>query len=161
MKNKLQKYSLLAEIVSAIAIVVSLIFVGIEVRQNATQTEQNTIALQVNVYQDLINQINNQNMLVIENPKLAILTSQFDQPWDKLDTLDRVQAMSFFYLLFRYGDIAFHQFESGMINKERLNSALQPLIHRLRYQMVSVFWEDNKENFVKSYRDFIDSMVVK
>ena len=42
MKEKLQEYALIAEIISAIAIVLSLIFVGLQVRQGSEATDANT-----------------------------------------------------------------------------------------------------------------------
>jgi hypothetical protein len=47
---KLEKWALVAEIVSAIAIVLSLIFVGLQVRQGASATALNTRAIEVAAY---------------------------------------------------------------------------------------------------------------
>jgi len=51
MKEKLQEYALLAEIFSALAIVISLIFVGIQIQQNSELS-------QVNAYQSIRQNIN-------------------------------------------------------------------------------------------------------
>jgi hypothetical protein len=39
MKKQLQEYALIAEIVSALAIVASLVFVGMQISQNSTAVE--------------------------------------------------------------------------------------------------------------------------
>ena len=49
MKEKLQEYALLAEIFSAIAVVLSLIFVGLQIRQGAEETAANTAAIRSSV----------------------------------------------------------------------------------------------------------------
>ena len=46
MKEKLQEYALLAEVISAIAIVISLIFVGFQINQGNLETALNTKAIQ-------------------------------------------------------------------------------------------------------------------
>ena len=61
MKEKLQEYALIAEIVSALAIVLSLIFVGLQVRQSAEQTAMNSQAVQASVRQAMLQ--NEFNML--------------------------------------------------------------------------------------------------
>jgi len=48
-KEKLQEYALLAEIFSAIAVVLSLIFVGLQIRQGAEETAANTAAIRSSV----------------------------------------------------------------------------------------------------------------
>ena len=57
------RMSLWLEIISAVAVVVSLVFVGFEIRNSTEQTEQNTRALQVSAYQDLINRIVDMNAI--------------------------------------------------------------------------------------------------
>ena len=87
-----------AEIASAAAVVISLIFVGLEVRESARQTELNTQSLQLSAYQDLIGQIGTINVLNIQNPKEGEPTS-----WEGLS--------------FRESDLgATHRFDDGSIN---------------------------------------------
>jgi len=54
MKQRLQEYALIAEVVSAIAIVLSLIFVGLQVRQGAQETRENSVALRSQVQQAMM-----------------------------------------------------------------------------------------------------------
>jgi len=54
-----------AEIVGVAAIVVSLIFVGLETRNGSVQAELNTRALEMTAYQQLIESISEMNRLSI------------------------------------------------------------------------------------------------
>ena len=54
MKEKLQQYALVAEIVSALAIVLSLIFVGLQVKQGSEQTAANTEAIRSQVRESML-----------------------------------------------------------------------------------------------------------
>lgn len=54
MKEKLQEYALIAEIVSALCIVLSLIFVGLQVQQGAEETAQNSRVLQATVRESMM-----------------------------------------------------------------------------------------------------------
>ena len=64
---KLEKWALIAEIIGAVAIVVSLIFVGLEIRNGADQTRLNTQALQMSAYQELIGEVNTLSRFYIQN----------------------------------------------------------------------------------------------
>ena len=54
MKEKLQQYALIAEIISAICIVLSLVFVGLQVRQGAEETAANSEAIRAQVRQAMM-----------------------------------------------------------------------------------------------------------
>lgn len=58
------------ESIGLIAVIASLIFVGIETRNGAIQAELNTEALEMTAYQQMIDSINDMNALAIENPQL-------------------------------------------------------------------------------------------
>ena len=70
MKKNLQEYALLAEIVSAISIVLSLIFVGIQIGQGADETAANTRAVNGQVRESMMNVEINLLSLVAEHPYL-------------------------------------------------------------------------------------------
>jgi len=73
MKEKLQEYALVAEIIGGVAIVISLVFVGVQVSQTAEETATNTTAIRASAYQELTTQILNINNLRAENPDIAEL----------------------------------------------------------------------------------------
>jgi hypothetical protein len=73
MKEKLQEYALIAEIISALAVVAGLIFVGLEINQSTEQSALNTRALETAAYQDLIAQILAINTAYDTDPYLSNL----------------------------------------------------------------------------------------
>ncbi len=73
------------QIASAAVVVLSLVFVGLEVRESARQTEVNTQSLQVSAYQDLIAQIQLINLTLLENSELRIrLNENAESAWGDL-----------------------------------------------------------------------------
>ena len=143
-----------AEIASAAAVVISLIFVGLEVRESARQTELNTQSLQLSAYQDLIGQIGTINVLNIQNPKEGEPTS-----WEGLSFRESEQLYNRYFLVTRHGDMAFYQYELGMLTDERLESALGPLNVNLCSPVFRSWWSDNRGAFVVSYRNFLDGKI--
>ena len=146
------KTSTIIEVVSAVAVVISLVFVGLEIRNSSEQVEQNTQALQIAAYQDLIGRIVEINALHIEESanieSLAALTEPTEEQARKLT--------NFLWILFRHGDMAYFQFEKGAISEARLKSAMAPLTLRLQMPKVRQHWQSTKDVYVPAYQDYID-----
>ena len=147
--------STIIEIVSAVAVVVSLVFVGFEIRNSSEQVEQNTQALQIAAYQDLIGRIVEINALHIsESTNIESLVA-LESSTDKQKQL----LTNFLWILFRHGDMAYFQFEKGAISEARLKSAIAPLVLRLQYPEVRAHWEATKTAFVPEYQLYIDKEI--
>ncbi len=147
------------ESVGLLAVIASLVFVGIETRNGAIQAELNTEALEMAAYQQLIDSINEQNALAIENPQLrnAIRKVQDGQ----VDLTEEEQSVFGYWLWMRirHGDMAFFQFERGAIDESRLRSALPPMIDLLRYPYSSKLWQTRQRNLVPAFRDYVNAIL--
>ena len=149
------KTSEILEIVSAIAVVISLVFVGLEIRNSSKQTELNTQAIRISAYQDLIGRIVELNKLEIEySLNFDTMVSKASYTPEEILKLD-----SYIWIIFRHGDMAYFQFENGAISEERLRSVLGPLIGRLGYPYVQKRWNYVRANFVSSYQTYVDNEI--
>jgi len=161
MDSKGPKYKLVVEVVSALAVVLSLVFVGIGVRETARQTKLNTEALQVAAYQDLLAQIAQFNEVLLD-PELAAVYAVMldpDASWSDLDLVRATQARRILFLIVRHADMAFYQFEKGLLPEERLTSALRLFLADIDKPIFRKFWEEMKVNFVRSFREYIDAQI--
>ena len=70
MADERRNWRLLTDVLSAVAVVLSLVFVGLEVRESARQTALNTQSLQVSAYQELMGRVADINVLNLERPTL-------------------------------------------------------------------------------------------
>ena len=151
------KMSLWLEIVSAVAVVMSLVFVGFEIRNSTEQTEQNTRALQVSAYQDLINRIVDMNAIDIEDQSSIESLVGLESP-----TTEQLQKLSSrIWIIFRHGDMAYFQYETGSISEERMLSAMAPLLDRLNYPLVEKQWDEVKWAFVPAFRQYVDEYIAE
>jgi hypothetical protein len=147
----------LIEVIGGFAIVASLIFVGLETRNNALQAELNTRAIEIAAYQDLIDNISQMNALTIENEYVANLMYKSLTNGEELTELERFRLSRAFFLRFRHGDMAYFQYERGAIDEERLRSVLKPL--NLSEPLVRDFWNRNQENFTREYREYLNALI--
>ena len=154
---KRERWKDLMEGIGFVAIVASLIFLGLETRNNAIQAELNTRALQIAAYQDLIDNISEMNILTIGNPEVAALMHKAYRTSEELTELERFRLSRAFFLRLRHGDMAYFQFERGAIDESQLRSVLAPL--NLGDSRIQAFWNDNQQNFSDGYRAYISSII--
>jgi hypothetical protein len=140
-----------------VAIVASLIFVGIETRNSTKQAALTTQALEISAYQELMDNISEMNALVIQDPEVAEFLYKSYRTTEELTNLEEFRLSRNMYLRFRHGDIAFFQFERGAIDEARLRSALEVL--NLGNPRVREFWDQNQLKFVASYRNYINGLI--
>ena len=145
------------EIVSAAAVVISLVFVGLEVRESARQTELNTQSLQVSTYQDLATSIAGLNTVMLENPGMRQrLAENYPSSWAELSTDEQGELAALAFLLLRHGDLAFYQYQIGMLSEERLDSAIAPIRGQLFCRRAfRTFWDAQRDNFTEDYQHFV------
>ena len=150
-----RRTSAILEIISASAIVLSLIFVSFEIRNSSEQVEQNTRALQIEAYQDLIGRIVEINMIGIEESTTIESLVAINPPTEK----DVEKLNSFLWILFRHGDMAYFQYEQGAISEARLQSVMNPIVGRLRLPVVEARWHEIEKAFVPSYREYMRKQI--
>ena len=105
MKERLQEYALIAEIVSAIAIVISLVFVGIEVRRNTESQKAST-------YQSMIDLSHDRMQTAVENREIYELVQS---DWAELDSVDQARLGTWQRDWWRLNENAFVQYSRGVI----------------------------------------------
>ena len=152
-----EKWKSLLESVGIVAIVASLVFVGIETRNSTRQAVLNTQALEIAAYQDLMDNIAEMNAIVVQDPELAALMYKATRTTESLTDLEQYRYTRALFMRFRHGDMAFFQYERGAIDEARLRSALQIL--NLENPNARDFWESRQQNFVESYRNYINRLI--
>ena len=158
MKEKLQEYALIAEIIGGIAIVTSLIFVGVQINQGSTETALNTKAIQISAYQDLIDQISILNILRVESPVFAELYGKFITGHEPEPAAEDEQLKAFLVLSFRQGELAFKQFENGILNEDNLISVLTPPRAFASVPFGKIVWESFSPNFDQKYVEYMNTL---
>ncbi len=152
-----QQWKDIAEAVGFLAIIASLVFVGIETRNSTRQSELNTQALEIAAYQALMANIDDLNMLSLESPSAYSALSNL---WDEnLSDPEQFQQNRLLFVLFRHGDLAYFMYERGAIDDERLRSALAPL--PICLQAGREFWERANDAFTENYRKHIDQKMAE
>ena len=120
----------------------------------------NTQALERAAYQQLIDRISEFNLTTIQIPELRSARQKVESGVEL--TTDETSVMNaFLFLAYRNGDLAYLQYQQGIIDEQRLLSGLGLLINYLYYPWVQAHWERQQEGFVDSYRDYINQLIAE
>lgn len=152
-----EKLKDLLEVIGFLAIIASLVFVGIETRNSTRQAALTTQALEIAAYQDLMDNIAELNTLAVQDADVAAFLHKAYGTNDELTDIERFRLTRNLFQRFRHGDMAYFLYERGAIDESRLHSALQVLM--LGHPRVNEFWEKNQGNFVASYRDHVNGII--
>ena len=149
MKEKLQEYALVAEIIGGIGIIASLVFVGVQVNQSADETALNTRQLQAGAFSDLTNSLNEINRLLMENPDTLDVYLKVRQG-QELNAREYEIFNAFVRMFSQLSELAWQQYENGIISEENLRQAIVPL--RVNLVNYSLFREVYENGTIRSTR---------
>jgi hypothetical protein len=154
-------FTLLAQVASASVVALTLLFVGLQVREANRQTALNTVSLQVAALQELNAQITHFNELLLD-PQIAMVWEKMLDPnshWPQFSVVERRQALALLYMLLRHSDMAYYQYAQGMLAEERLASALAPFVSGVDTPVFREFWEDVRANQVPAFREELERRI--
>jgi hypothetical protein len=59
----------------------------------------------------------------------------------------------------RQADMAYYQFERGMLSQDRLNSALRPILSDADKPVFRDFWKEVGPNQIPAFRDYLNRRI--
>lgn len=146
------------EFIGAIAVVLTLIYLSVQVRQNSVQIKASVDAMQVTGYQQLMNRIAEVNRLTIEDADFARILLLAESNPEELAEVDVRRFYTYMILLTRHADMAFLQYQKGMLDEDQYHSALGPFVGTLRgnfflRRSVARVAESKYSVFTKAFRE--------
>ncbi len=157
--DHLTNFAVWAEIVAAVAVVVSLVFVGVQVRQSTAETVLNRRIAEATAYQSLQEQLAVITTIQIENPDLRRVMSRvgngetLEAPADEDD---RRLYLAFERLVIRLADLAYQQHQAGLVDDARLVSMLAPLRLEVFGNALGLsIWESMESSLPPDFWDYV------
>ena len=155
-KEKLQEYALLAEIISSIAILATLIILVLEMRENTEAVQSATI-------QSLAERTQQFTLEMASNPELALVSASFFDP-DFSGGGEYLSAQQVAYLatVIKLGEESYIQFRDGLLSEEFWLTRASFVKGQLRSDLARSMWVTfNKENFIPEYVEWLSNELEK
>ncbi len=152
MNNRLQKISIAAEIVGAVAIVISLIFVGIQFIENTKATKSATAASTVATISSWYTAMGN-------NQQSSSLFYNFMATPDSLSSEDRFQVIISLHGLFLTFQNSFYLSQQGTLDSNIQESITKAAVGVKDQPGFRLFWKLRRELFFPEFQKHIDEIV--
>jgi hypothetical protein len=140
-----------------VAIIASLVFVGLESRNSTKQAALTAQAMEISSYQELMDNITELNMLAVQDVEVATFLHKALSTSEELSDVEQYRLYRNLFTRFRHGDMAYFQYQRGAISEARLLSALEVLL--LDNSRALEFWKEYQEFFVGPYKDYINQLI--
>lgn len=140
----------IGELVSTIAVITSLIYVALQIRQN-------THTIKLNSAQNLSHELRESLALLVADAELSNIHLRAMQDIDGLDPGDKFRFYMFLNNVFRVYENAHYQNTQGTVDKSVWNGMLGNMNATKLMSGYKAFWNDRKNIFSKEFQEFYDS----
>lgn len=151
MKGRLQEYAFFAEIIGAVGVVISLIYVGVGVRQN-------TDAVHVANHQALVAMDMDKNEW-LRDPEFAAIYEIAREDFTKLSPVQLRQYLTLVADTLNAWEFAFITHNSGAMSDTIWNGWDGFYRSELQTEAFRWFWKDGGINFSPDFRVYVDSVL--
>jgi hypothetical protein len=142
----------IAQALAAVATVLSLLFVGVQIRHN-------TRALKATSHHAITDSFNALNALLAADQNTARI-------WRRgiagLDSLNEDEAISFSYFALanmRIFETLYYQYKTGTMEEQLYQAELNTLKWAFAHPGLQAWWNANPISFSTEYRAFVDSLI--
>ena len=150
---QLEQLSYIAEITAAILVIVSLVYVGIQVRQN-------TAALKLSTAQNLSEDFTDIYLALSQNNDTAGIFQRGLQDYDSLESVEKVRFYAFFHKFFRIYENAYYQYVNGALEEEPFEGISNQLVMLGSMPGLRSYWNDRKSFYNSRFQAFVDESVM-
>ena len=153
MKVKLKKLALLVEILGGIAILISLVFVGIQLKENTKATRSSTATATIDT-------MTNWYVAMGTDEEASKGFYRFLADPESMSKEERIQHIYNFHGLFLAFQNSFYLSLEGTLD-DRIPKSLNQVIYGVKDQPgFNLYWKSRKSIFFEEYRDYVDNLLM-
>lgn len=147
----LNELSALSSIVASLAVIASLVFVGIQLRQSGLSTRMMTA------------QINTQIMIenfgrLVDHPDIAAIFAG-ERAAEEITPGDRLRVGNMFATTFRHMEMLHMHQRYGIHEREMWQAAEARLEERISNPIIRGWWEASKKSYAPSFVIYVDGQI--
>jgi len=151
--SRVEKFAHIAEVVAAIAVVVSLIYVGFEIRQN-------TVAVQISTHQSSIAMGQDWDNW-FQDPGFASLYDLASRDYPSLSEPQKLQLSAFLGQGFNIWEFVFYAYDSGSITDELWEGWDRYFRSELDHGGPwRIHWVNNRAGYGGEFQCYVDEIIV-
>jgi len=144
-------WAAIGQLIGALGVVASLVFVGIQVRQSVR-------AAKATAFQGLVSSIIDVNMTHIENPALMDVIDRAARS-ETLTPSDHRLYVALILTAVRLAQSAYYQVELGLLDQSKLESVTYNLVRHLKTVPGRTVWSEIAQRSEPQFRQYIEDLV--
>lgn len=144
-------WAAIGQLIGAAAVIASLIFVGIQIRQSVRATK-------ANAFQALVSNIIEVNLAHISNPELLAIIDRAGRGEDLTGTDHRVYV-SLILAAARLAQSAHYQMQLGLLDESKLESVTYNLVRHLKTDTGKTVWAELGQRSDPEFRAYVDTLI--
>lgn len=139
-----------AELISSIAVLVSLIYLGVQIR-NSTE------AARTSTYHEIVAAFGGLNQTMAGSPDLSLLYVSALEDFEALTAAERARISQLFYQTFRYFENMFYQHQRGYLEDDVWIGWNKLMITYFRRPGFQTWWALRREAFSSGFVAYLES----
>lgn len=156
--DKLQKWALIAEVIAAVAVVVSLVFVGMQIRHSAEETRQNAEATRAATVLQLKQSWVSLNAMLAANLELQrIWALQEEKGFQILSREERGVAEAHIRGIIHIWSNSYYQYRIGTLELDQWYPVLRDIDGMVEEDFFWYIWDGWEHIFDDEFRELINS----
>ena len=149
----LEQIYFIAEIIAAVTVVASLIYVGIQLRQNTLTIRVAAGQTHVDAYATLLGQLTDSSDLLEAWVKSA-------RDFDVLNPVEQTHVRAFVGVMFRNFEGAYIQHEQGVLDDRFWTGMLRSMSDQYAHAAIRDFWSVRRHWYSEEFAEWFDREVV-
>lgn len=149
--DTLQKWALIAEVTGGFAIIISLIFVGIQFREDARAMRSAMATKGNGISSAWYTEMGN-------NPPTSNLFNRFLTDFDSLEQDEKFQMVMYLHAGLLSFQNSFYLAEEGSLDPRIRNTIGEPVIAIKGTSGLAYFWDNRRHFFFSEFQAFIDQL---
>ena len=143
----------IGELIAAIATVLTLVYLAIQVRQN-------TRALKASTFQSISSELGQNVQPLLNTPDMAAIFAKSTTEPSALTKDERLKIQALYLAMFRQLESVFVQTELGSIDREFVAGAELSLLSLLNTPFCSEWWESAKPIFYQPFVSYVENRLL-
>ena len=141
----------LGELVGAVAVVVSIIYLALQVRQNSADVRSGG-------YQGAVQSANQFLESLTGDPESRKIFTKALESFDELDEDGQVVARMLFLQLFMYYEAFYYQYLEGVVNEEIWEGRKIMMLNMLESPGISSWWEGGSAIYGRRFVNYVNEV---
>jgi len=142
-----------SELVGAVAVVATLIYLAVQIRQNTASNQNSALQTVSSQYADWLS-------LIIENEVVAQIYRKGLEDSEQLTADEKMRFGMLLTLLSRAGDAQYHQYDTNAVPEEKWISTLNSFVGVLGKPGARTWWNRYGDSFTPSFQAVVNGKLL-